>query len=205
MDIFMADRLVIIIIAVLVIFAVIVLISILFGRFDIELPEKRAGRMGEKIATTIISEILHDEDILLTNVGIYADGKETELDNVIINTKGVFIIEVKNYSGQLIGDEEDAEWIKNKVTEAGYLYQKTVRNPIKQVKRQEYLVSKLLKDNGIHVWIKGYVFLLERNSPVRSSYILDTQKDIEAAIHPDATEQMDVEMVESVKCLLMNN
>ena len=199
----MADRLVIIIIAVLVIFAVIVLLSILFGRYDIELPEKRAGRMGERIATSIISEILNDEDILLTNVGIFTDGKETELDNVIINTKGIFIIEVKNYSGQLIGDEEDAEWIKNKVTEAGYLYQKTVRNPIRQVKRQEYLMSKLLKDNGIHVWIKGYVFLLERNSPVKSAYILDTQKDIDVAVHPDAVDQMDVEMVESVKRLLM--
>ncbi|MBQ7582962.1 MAG: NERD domain-containing protein [Lachnospiraceae bacterium] len=159
--------------------------------------------MGERIATSIISEILNDEDILLTNVGIFTDGKETELDNVIINTKGIFIIEVKNYSGQLIGDEEDAEWIKNKVTEAGYLYQKTVRNPIRQVKRQEYLMSKLLKDNGIHVWIKGYVFLLERNSPVKSAYILDTQKDIDVAVHPDAVDQMDVEMVESVKRLLM--
>jgi hypothetical protein len=111
------------------------------------------------------------------------DGKPTELDNVIINNRGVFIIEVKNYSGMLIGEEDDFEWVKNKVTDAGNIYQKTVKNPIPQVKRQIYILSGRLKQRKIGVWVEGYVFFVERNSPVRSDYVLDTRRDIDRVIH----------------------
>ncbi len=153
------------------------------GPSGIELPEKRAGRLGENFASTVIQEILYDDDIMLTNVRIMAEGKETELDNLIINKHGIFIIEVKNYSGELFGEEEDDDWIKTKMTPGGSFYQKTVRNPIKQVNRQIYILSRFLKENDIHIWIEGYVFFVQNNSPIESKYVLRTQRDIDVAIH----------------------
>ena len=100
---------------------------------------------------------------MLTNVKVSFEGKNTELDNVIINNRGVFIIEIKNYNSILIGDEDDFEWIKNKYTEAGNFYQKSVKNPIKQIKRQVYILSGYLKAHGFDVWIEEYVFLVEGN------------------------------------------
>ena len=38
------------------------------GPCGIELPEKRAGRLGENFASTVIQEILHEDDVMLTNV-----------------------------------------------------------------------------------------------------------------------------------------
>ena len=137
----------------------------------------------EQFVSQIIREILNEKDVLLTNVKVSFEGKNTELDNVIINNRGVFIIEVKNYSGILIGDEDDFEWIKNKYTEAGNFYQKSVKNPIKQIKRQVYILSGYLKAHGFDVWIEGYVFFVEGNSPINSKYILNTQKDINTVIH----------------------
>lgn len=151
--------------------------------FNYESAEKKAGRQGEQFASGIIREILNEKDVLLTNIKIVFDGKETELDNVIINNRGVFIIEVKNYTGILIGDEDDCEWIKNKYTSAGNFYQKSLKNPIKQVKRQIYILSGFLKQYGFEVWIEGYVFFVEMNSPVESKYVLKTQKDIHEALH----------------------
>ena len=153
------------------------------GLGGIELPEKRAGRLGESFANTVIQEILHDDDVMLTNVRIMAEGKQAELDDLIINKRGVFIIEVKNYSGELFGEEEEDDWIKTKMTPGGSLYQKTVRNPIRQVKRQIHILSRFLKENNVHVWIDGYVFFVQNNSPVESKYILKTQRDIDLAIH----------------------
>ena len=111
------------------------------------------------------------------------EDRETELDDVIINNRGVFIIEVKNYSGTLSGDEDDFEWIKNKEAEAGIFYHKMVKNPIKQVKRQISILSQYLRENGVFIWVEGYTFLVENNSPINSSYVLNTQKDIHTAIH----------------------
>ena len=156
------------------------------GIGGIELPEKRAGRMGEHIANAVISEILQEDDLLFSNVEIMADGKQTELDNVIINSNGVFIIEVKNFSGELFGSEDDYEWIKTKMTYGGFFYQKSVKNPIKQVKRQIYILSQFLKKNGINVWVNGYVFFVQGNAPFESPFILMTQHDINITIHGES-------------------
>ena len=145
--------------------------------------QKRAGIRGEKFATKLIRETLNDDDILLCNVRISYDGKKTELDNVIFNKRGIFIIEVKNYVGTITGGLNDYEWNKTKVTASGNSYTSSVKNPINQVRRQVYILANYLKDNGINVWIEGYAFLVEGNSPVRSAYILNDQQDIDAAIH----------------------
>lgn len=159
-------------------------------RIHVETPEKQAGRMGERIATAVISEVLREEDTLLTNVPVYYDGKQTELDNVIINSNGVFIIEVKNLRGVLSGDEESFDWIQTKSSSAGEFYQKTVKNPIGQVKRQIYILSKFLQEKDVHVWIEGYVFFVERNSPIKSGYILETRRDIDRAIHRSGQQKL---------------
>lgn len=173
-----------IIITGIIIFAV--LLWFLFTRSEAplrETDEQRAGRRGERFASQIIRESLNDGDVLLTNVKVSFEGKRTELDNVVVNTRGVFIIEVKNYSGTLAGGEDDFEWMKIKATRGGAIYQKAVKNPIWQVRRQVYILSNHLKRSGADVWVEGFVFLVERNSPVKSSYVLDTQRDINRAIH----------------------
>ena len=153
------------------------------GIRDVDSSSKRAGQRGEKYANDVIREILRADDTLLTNVCVCIDDKQTELDNVVINRKGIYIIEVKNYSGDLYGHEDDYEWEKIKTTPGGIPYKKNVKNPIKQVKRQVYILSHFLKSNGINLWIDGYVFLVRSNSSVESSYILKSQYDIDKAIH----------------------
>ena len=187
---------------VILIVGIIIWIISRFTHIRIETPEKRAGRLGERFATTIISEVLRDDDILLTNVEITAEGKQTELDNVIINENGIFIIETKNYNGYLTGDEDTYDWIQTKTTYAGNIYQKRVKNPIKQVKRQIYILSRFLKHYGINAWINGYVFLVERNSPVESAYVLNTRRDIDRAIHKAAHRKLAIKDIEKIKELL---
>lgn len=194
-----------IIISIVILFSLFFLIFLfkaLFWRSHIETPEKRAGRMGEHFVSKLIYETLNAEDWLFTNVHIYADDKQTELDNLIINSNGVFIIEAKNYHGEIFGDEEDSEWIKNKVTPAGSVYQTTVKNPIKQVKRQIYILSTWLKDNGIDVWVKGYVFFVESNSPIYSEYVLETRSDIDEAIHTASKKALSEKTQDRIIALL---
>ena len=54
--------------------------------------EKRAGRRGERIATEVIKGVLREGDYLFTNISVSYDGKRTELDDVVVNKYGVFII-----------------------------------------------------------------------------------------------------------------
>lgn len=93
----------------------------------IEAPEKRAGRRGEHIATEIIKGVLREGDYLFTNISVSYDGKRTELDNVVVNKYGVFIFEVKNYNGQLYGNEDDYNWEKYKDDGYGNTFVKEVQ------------------------------------------------------------------------------
>ena len=167
----------------LIIVLVAAVIQIFWLGINIEDPVERAGRRGEEIATDIISRVLTDDDILLTNVRISFEGSRSEVDNLIINSHGVFIIEAKNYVGELVGDLDDYEWKKYKTTPGGDIYCKTVKNPIKQVKRQIYILSHILRQHKLDVWVDGYVILLEKNSPVDDNMILESLSDIDKAIH----------------------
>ena len=85
---------------------VIVLLIFLLSRTE-EDGKERAGKEGEILAGKMIHQYLNEQDILFNNVEIVVHGRETELDYVVINKNGVFIFEVKNYSGELEGNEDD--------------------------------------------------------------------------------------------------
>ena len=78
------------------VFSVLILILWVLWDKGYESPRVRAGKEGEKEATEIIKRVLRENDILLTNVRIQYKEKETELDNVIINNRGVFSTAVRD-------------------------------------------------------------------------------------------------------------
>ncbi len=201
----MSEELILAIIAIALIVIVLTIVLTYYSKHrEYECPEKRAGREGEYIAANIIRQVLCNDDILLNNVNISYDGREAELDNVIINKYGVFIIEVKNYTGTIYGDAEDYNWIKCKTDPYGNSFTKHVRNPIKQVKRQVYLLAKYLDECGSHVWVEGYAFFVQGNSPVHCNEVLETFDDIDKAVHTFNKNRLSVSDTEFIKEILLN-
>lgn len=170
-----------------------------------ESSSERAGRRGEEIAAEIIRRALKEGDHLLTNIEISYESRRAEMDCVVINRYGVFIFEVKNYSGQLIGNEDDYEWQKIKITDAGNMYVKQVKNPIRQLKRQVYLLAHYLQDHRIKVWVDGYVILLHQNSPVDSGHIISSLSDIDRAIHTEGKNHLRSKEMEQIITLLQRD
>ena len=173
--------------------------------WSIEPPEKRAGRKGEITATKLIRSVLREGDCLLSNVRVSYGEKITELDNVIINRYGVFIIEVKSYKGRLRGQEDDYEWKKYKEDGYGNTFVKTVKNPIRQVKRQVYILAKYLQFYGVDVWVEGYALLIQGNSPVDSPRVLKSLQDIDRAIHTEGRNQLDAQTIVAVERALADD
>lgn len=168
-------------------------------------PQKRAGRYGEIAVSDILRQALVASDILLTNVTLTFDGRVTELDNVIINEYGVFIVEAKNYTGVIYGTEDDNEWEKHKTTPAGNTYIKMVKNPIKQVKRQIYLLAQYLNYYGFDIWVDGYVILLQDNSPISSEYILSCNENLFNVFHRRKRNNLNKTIISQIGNLLSQN
>lgn len=116
------------------------------------------------------------------------------------NKYGVFIIEVKNYKGLLVGGEQDYTWKKYKDNGYGNTFEKEVKNPIRQVKSQVYILAKYLE--SFHVWVEGYTFFVKRNSHVQGQCVLESVEDIDRAVHTFGKNRLSVRTVDGIVHML---
>lgn len=183
--------------------AVLIVIVVILTKQSIKKYEiKQAGKQGESIFKDKIRYILDSDDVLLNNVEIKVDDLRTEIDSLIINKNGIFIVEVKNYNGKLYGDADDYEWKKYKTTKGGQVFSKTVRNPIKQVNRHIFVLSRYLKENNLKIWINGYVYFVNDNSPVEDERVIRDEYELEELIHQNQGKTYDEKTIQKAVRLL---
>lgn len=168
---------------------------------------KRAGTHGEIVFRHKIRDVLDSDDVLLNNVEIEVEDEKdlrTEIDSLIINKNGIFIVEVKNYNGRLYGDADEYEWKKYKTTPGGQVFSKTVRNPFKQNKRNIYILSRYLRENNLKIWINGYVYFVNDNSPVDDECVIRDEYELEEIIHQNQGKTYDEKTIQKAISLLKN-
>ena len=128
----------------------------------------RFGAMGEELGLTQALNLPEGYHIF-TNVTISYQNYSQETDLIIVGMKGVYIVEVKNHNGRIVGDAEATEWVQYKVGRGGGRYSKKIHNPVKQVKGQVYKLSKFLKAQGINVWVEGVILFTNEKVSVSVS------------------------------------
>lgn len=189
-------------IIVIIFFVIILFIILLLSLSNGEDQKRIAGKEGELQAKKILNHYLNENDLLLNNVNISIHGRNTELDYVVINNNGVFIFEVKNFSGKLVGNEDDQYWNKYKISSGNKEYIKEIRNPIKQLKREIYLLKEYLKYYGVDLWIEGYVLFVNMNSPVESEYTVNDKNEIDDILHLRRNQVLTKNQIEKIISIL---
>ena len=189
-------------IIVIIFFVIILIIFLLLSLSNGEDQKRIAGKEGELQAKKILNHYLNENDLLLNNVNISIHGRNTELDYVVINNNGIFIFEVKNFSGKLVGNEDDQYWNKYKISRGNKEYIKEIRNPIKQLKREIYLLKEYLKYYGVDLWIEGYVLFVNMNSPVESEYTVNDKSEIDDILHLRRNQVLTKNQIEKIISIL---
>ena len=189
-------------IIVIIFFVIILFIILLLSLSNGEDQKRIAGKEGELQAKKLLNHYLNENDLLLNNVNISIHGRNTELDYVVINNNGVFIFEVKNFSGKLVGNEDDQYWNKYKISRGNKEYIKEIRNPIKQLKREIYLLKEYLKYYGVDLWIEGYVLFVNMNSPVESEYTVNDKSEIDDILHLRRNQVLTKSQIEKIMSIL---
>lgn len=96
---------------------------------------------------------------LVLNVG---ENKTAQIDHVLINRNGIFVIETKNYSGRIYGNENQLEWTQ--VLSYGNVKNK-IYNPLKQNKSHIYHISNVLTEKlpitSAVVFVKGNIDFID--------------------------------------------
>lgn len=120
--------------------------GILAGLWKSYIKPHLTGLIGELGLYAVLRIYAGGDSIVLRDILLrLSSGDTTQIDAIVVSTKGVFVIEMKNYSGWIYGkSENDLYWTQ-------YLHGRryTFYNPVLQNDCHVRAVANLLKRNGI--------------------------------------------------------
>lgn len=126
---------------------------------------KTRGKRGERKVKRIIGSTVAGEKYIINDLILENEGKTSQIDHVVINPRGVFVIETKNYSGTIYGAEDQREWTQ--VLAYGKVKNK-LYNPLKQNATHIYNVKKVIGNLPIH----SLVVFVQNNAYVKSDNVI---------------------------------
>lgn len=88
---------------------------------------KIKGKLGEKKVTSILNG-LSDEYTIFNNVYLNENGRDNQIDHVVLSPYGIFVIETKNYKGWIYGGENAQYWTQNIYGRKYQLYNPILQN-----------------------------------------------------------------------------
>lgn len=128
-------------------------------------PETR-GKRGENRVKWVIGETIENEQYVINDLIVSNNGNTTQIDHIVINPRGVFVIETKNYSGEIYGSENQREWTQ--VLAYGNIKNK-LYNPLKQNATHVYNVKRIVGNLPIHslvVFVQNNTYHIEAKNVI---------------------------------------
>ncbi len=128
------------------VFFIIFIIFALILAVYLKHPSTR-GKRGERRVRRVIGKTVKNKQYVINDLILAVDGKSTQIDHIVINSHGIFVIETKNYSGEIYGSESQHEWTQ--VLAYGNIKNK-LYNPLKQNATHIYNIKKIVGKMPIH-------------------------------------------------------
>lgn len=101
---------------------------------------QEAGNIGEQSVQNILNRI--PECTVFNNCYFDDNCFSVEVDHIVVNPYGIWVLETKNWKGKILGLIDDAEWVHR--TE---YTTKSEKNPIKQNEKHVRVIKKLLRNS----------------------------------------------------------
>ena len=140
-------------------------------------PNKRALKRGEEGEQIIASLLEKDHSFhrLINNLVLLGDNQIShQIDHIFIKETGIFVIETKNYYGEIAGKEEDSYW-KKSFPIKGRIKTETFHNPLKQNQSHIRTIKRLIgKDYPIY----GFIVFIKNNADGIDLFNVCNQKDL---------------------------
>lgn len=101
---------------------------------------RRSGKHGEKIVAKELGRLKKKDYIVINDLLLpAANGKTSQIDHVVVSTRGIFVIETKNHAGRISGAENAQYWQQHLPSRSQGFY-----NPILQNRSHLRAIRRLL-------------------------------------------------------------
>ena len=118
----------------------------------------RLGAQGEKAVARVLKRLCGKNGELFNDYMMKGERTSVQIDHILIDEYGVFVIETKNYSGIIYGDDVREEWTQ--ILADGKV-KNSFHSPVKQNAGHLYHVKKAL-DRDVPVY--GIVVFVQNNT-----------------------------------------
>ena len=158
------------------------------------LAPKTKGLLGEKKVAGVLRRLPEGNYRVINHVLLRRrQGNTVQIDHVVVSVYGIFVIETKNFSGLIVGNDFSEQWVK-------YMYRRSY--PFFSPTRQNYghirALEELLelpRDSFISI----VVFLPGARLRVRSRVPVIHTKQLNKTIRSYKTEKLDRAQVRAVE------
>lgn len=155
-------------------------------------PEPKAkGSRGEMIVAKILGDTIVGEQYVINDLLFQTEsGKTCQIDHIFINKFGIWVIETKNYSGTIYGNENQREWIQ--ILAHGNVRNKFY-NPLKQNTTHIYHLSQYLKIKNV---FQNIVVFLRADTSNITAHNVYSVLELPAVKHQSTAVLLSVEQME---------
>ena len=130
---------------------------------------ERKGAIGEDQVEELLQSCMVAGDKLLSNVRL-PDWEKGDIDHILLSSRGFFVIETKNWAGDIYGNDNDEIW--RLVFPDGS--QEERYSPYKQNSGHIYALKKFCK---LHVWFENVIIFVQDNTQyIQSSCVFTPSK-----------------------------
>lgn len=114
----------------------------------------RSGKRGERIVAKELAKLKKKDYIVINDLMLpTTNGRTSQIDHVVVSSRGIFVIETKNHAGRISGGEHAQYWQQHLSTQSRTFY-----NPILQNRSHLRAIRRLLPKMDAELFSTMVVF-----------------------------------------------
>ncbi len=131
------------------------------------------GYIGEERIRNLLHKLGEEYAVFNDLYVEKADGTTAQLDHIVVSRYGIFVIETKNYTGWIFGDEKKRNW-----TQVIYKKKSRFYNPILQNKNHVKVLKEYLQLEGVYhsVIVFSDSATFKFNQPFTSAQVIQNKQ-----------------------------
>lgn len=147
---------------------------------------------------------LSDDYTIISNPIITTNGSSNELDNLIVGSNGIFVVETKNHSEFIQGDVNNQNWKQDRMDGRGHEFY----NPVKQVSQHGRRIEEFLRLNGFNFKVQKIVYFANTEVAISISGQTDVKifcnRDLDSMLSNIESFKNNTTLSENDKAVIIN-
>lgn len=132
----------------------------------------RSGKKGERMVAKELATLKRKHNIVINDLMLpTSNGRTSQVDHVVVSTRGIFVIETKNHAGRIAGYEHAQYWQQHLQSQSRSFY-----NPLLQNRSHLRAIRRLLPKLDADLFTTIVVFTTAWRLEIKADDIIKPRK-----------------------------